>query len=311
MSTTYRHTDSNAPTLDDSTGSLIALLKACLVDGYTGKTAAGWTVEYESGNVAVFRGATAGGTGAYFRVDDSVGAFARFRAYSSMSDVDTGVDPSPTMTYWTDGLPIRKTRNDTGEWIIVADEHTCYFQTEDSELQGFGDFESFVPGDAFNYFIAGSVDSESIWGPGWGIVGPRRYASTSDGRGAVVGKGADQTSDPPEFGIPRPGDYASGSTATPTSMHGGTGGIDDPDPATGLRFFAPAFVACEGTLRGRLRGLYVPLNDLGGVANGTIESAAAGLPVGSQLMILRCVTFPTFSGRSDDGRFALETGLDW
>lgn len=44
--TVYRSTDAGAPVLSNSNGSLIAVLKACLVDGYSSKASAGWTAPF-------------------------------------------------------------------------------------------------------------------------------------------------------------------------------------------------------------------------------------------------------------------------
>ena len=44
--TVYRSTDAGAPLLTNSNGSLIAVLKACLVDGYGSKASAGWTAPF-------------------------------------------------------------------------------------------------------------------------------------------------------------------------------------------------------------------------------------------------------------------------
>jgi hypothetical protein len=49
--TIYKSTDANAPALPSSSAEspawLMNLLKACLVDGYTGKAAAGWALDYQ------------------------------------------------------------------------------------------------------------------------------------------------------------------------------------------------------------------------------------------------------------------------
>lgn len=42
----FRSTDASAPALSGRPGSFVSLLDACLVDGYTGKPAAGWTKPY-------------------------------------------------------------------------------------------------------------------------------------------------------------------------------------------------------------------------------------------------------------------------
>jgi hypothetical protein len=43
--TIYRYTDTSAPTVNGTAGSLITLLQACLVTGYGSKSGAGWTAQ--------------------------------------------------------------------------------------------------------------------------------------------------------------------------------------------------------------------------------------------------------------------------
>lgn len=124
----YRSTDSGAPTLNGTSGSLIALLDACLVNGYGSKSAAGWTKEYAATNKAVYR--PSHGNRYYLRVlddgsDGTNGArVARVRGYETMSDVDTGTGPFPTDAQVSGGLFIGKssTADSTARtWVLLAD----------------------------------------------------------------------------------------------------------------------------------------------------------------------------------------------
>ena len=124
----YRSTDSGAPTLNGTSGSLIALLDACLVNGYGSKSAAGWTKEYAATNKAVYR--PSHGNRYYLRVlddgsDGTNGArVARLRGYESMSGVDTGTGEFPTDAQVSGGLYIGKssTADSTARtWVLLAD----------------------------------------------------------------------------------------------------------------------------------------------------------------------------------------------
>ena len=88
--TVYRWDDPDAPVLSNpSAGSLIGVLDACLVDGYTGKTGAGWTKAFSGTNLAAYR--QGAGSMCYLRVDDGTGSFkVKMRGYESMTDIDTG-----------------------------------------------------------------------------------------------------------------------------------------------------------------------------------------------------------------------------
>lgn len=126
--TEYRSTDSGAPTLSGTAGSLIALLDACLVDGYGAKAAAGWTKNYSGTNKAVYR--PSHGNRYYLRVlddgsDGTQGArLARVRGYETMSDVDTGTGEFPTDAQVSGGLYMGKssTLDSTARpWVVLAD----------------------------------------------------------------------------------------------------------------------------------------------------------------------------------------------
>jgi hypothetical protein len=98
----FYSTDSGAPVLDGTAGSLVNVLKTCLVGtagiAYSGKPACGWTAPYVGTNKVALRNDTSSGaTGQYFRIDDGTGdgRYAMFRNYASMTDVDTGLFPMP------------------------------------------------------------------------------------------------------------------------------------------------------------------------------------------------------------------------
>lgn len=136
--TVYKHSDTSAPTLDGLAGSLNTLLHACLVTGYGSKSSLGWTREYVSGNVSVYR--PAAGLRRYLRVVDSDGQRARIIGYRTMSDANTGVDPFP-LPYQVldqnvansrmneDGLYARKSLTASSlarEWTLIGNDHSFY-----------------------------------------------------------------------------------------------------------------------------------------------------------------------------------------
>ena len=99
----FRSEDASAPELKYVNGSLIALLKAVLVNGYGTTQSLGWTLEFEdaTANLAVFR--MKGGTRTYIQVDDNavgntaVGQ-ASIYAYETMSSVRDGIGPCPALS---------------------------------------------------------------------------------------------------------------------------------------------------------------------------------------------------------------------
>lgn len=161
----YKSTDVGAPVLSGQNGALIALLDACLVNGYGAKPAAGWTKAFTGTNLAAYRNSLANGTGHYLSVDDAGGAsgnaarIARMRGFEAMTAITTGTGPFPTVAQISAGLHVLK--SDTADatpspWIILADEHTFYLFTKPGPTYGgswsgfmFGDFFSLKAGDAF------------------------------------------------------------------------------------------------------------------------------------------------------------------
>lgn len=124
----YRSTDSGAPVLNGTAGALIALLDACLVDGYGAQAAAGWAKVFSATNKAVYR--PSHGSRYYLRVlddgsDGTNGArLARVRGYESMSDVDTGAGPFPADAQVSGGLYVGKSSTldaTPRPWVVLAD----------------------------------------------------------------------------------------------------------------------------------------------------------------------------------------------
>lgn len=123
--TVYRWDDDNAPVVEGASGTaIIEMLKACLVDGYGSKAAAGWTMPFDNGlsTKAVFRNNPVTGTGFYLRVDNT-GANTNapeLVAYETMSDIDTGVGLfSSTPLYAGASVNVSTTSR---PWIVIADD---------------------------------------------------------------------------------------------------------------------------------------------------------------------------------------------
>lgn len=121
----YRYDDTNAPVVNGQRGSSIALLKACLVDGYGDKPAAGWTMPYSNAaGKAVFRGNPYTGTGFYLQLDNT-GSYTYqtiLQGYENMTDVDTGVKPFTSVSH-SSGIFASLSSNTTPTpWILFADD---------------------------------------------------------------------------------------------------------------------------------------------------------------------------------------------
>lgn len=199
--TIYKSSDSGAPTLDGQAGSLIAVLDACLVNGYGSKAAAGWTKPYSGTNTAVYQPVD----GHPLDVNDNgAGAGttqeATVRGYESMTAVATGTNPFPTTAQQAaPGIYIRKSTTATSTargWVLIADGYTFHLFTlpadTTSAYQGFsyGRFYSFKSGDAYRTMIFGKtvsgvnagglgISPASSAGTGTsGLYAPRTHAAT-------------------------------------------------------------------------------------------------------------------------------------
>lgn len=197
----YRSTDTSAPVLTGSAGSLTALLDAVLVNGYGTQTAAGWTKPFSTTNKAAYKQNITGAnnsSGMYLYVDDTgpgVGAAKEARAsgfetMSAITPAGTGQFPtSAQSTVGTGQLVIRKsnTADATARaWTCVANGQTIYLFIESGDNSApiaattfiFGDFKSFKASDQYAVCIigrtsenSGSSAFDSLQAYGWGNSG--------------------------------------------------------------------------------------------------------------------------------------------
>ena len=160
----YRSTDPSAPVLTASAGGLINVLDACLVYGYTGHPAAGWTKAFSGSNKAAYK-QPVGSNSFYLDVDDT-GAASRLRAYETMTAIATGTNPTPNDPQLAGGVYVAKSSAaDTiaKPWTLVTNGKIFYLFIDcantnyaDGQLFSFGDFPSYKASDAYNTVIMGN-----------------------------------------------------------------------------------------------------------------------------------------------------------
>lgn len=326
MTTTriYKSTDTSAPVLVGGVSSLINLLDKCLVAGYGSATPAGWTKPYTGTDKAAFRNSlAAGGSGMHLRVADDGTATggarnALCRAYFTMSDADTGTVETPTVAQLASSVVWRK--SDTVDstpraWILIADERTFYLtidtgtSSNGNSAYGAGDFESFIAGEAYPFFVAGR-SSQS----GAGVLSSISVDSSLTGAVSYT------LATPTAHGIWLARGYAGVGSPVLTSvmcptlpgvgyLMGSSSAIANPSPGSGLAFYMPAFVCGEGTIRGRLRGAYAPLNSHVGVAAGTEIVNPPGLT--ATIVALRHFGFQNGSTTTGDGHIYIDRTSAW
>jgi hypothetical protein len=174
----YSSLDASSPAIDGlTTANLNVWARAVLVNGYGAKSPAGWTEPFATaGGVAAFRNNSVAGSGSYLRIDDSGSGTggtreALVRAYKTMSDLNTGTDPTPMVSQLTSGLVVRKSSalsSSARSWWAIANRKWFYLFVDSNgadisagRSHGFclfaGDLQSIRPGDAYNFFVAAGV----------------------------------------------------------------------------------------------------------------------------------------------------------
>lgn len=305
MSTVYRSSDTSAPVLNGTVGSLVALLDACLVNGYGSKTALGFTKSFSATNKASYRQPTAGANGFYLDVDDSIGNYARLRGYETMSAVATGAGPFPTDTQISGGLYLAKTDQAAGNstarpWVLVGNAKffALFVNVDASAASGngnlaiFGDYTNYKSGDAYSTILIAGTGSSSTGTPAAQVVAtvgtalsghysPRSY--TQVGSSIPMGKHIN---------------YAESAGA---SYVGGAGSAL-PRPITGSYVVGPIILdePAATDSRGELPGLWAPLHARPLTHGDTL--AGTGTYAGK--------TFEAFNVYSN-GQLWLETSNTW
>lgn len=131
---------------------------------------AGWQ-KHAGANKAAYKSLSPEASGCWARIDDTGARVARLRAYESMTDVDTGVGPTPTDTQLSGGLYIAKSESASSaarRWIVAASGKSvlvliAYYGSYswDYAPYFFGDFESLKAGDAYNFAVSGDTSDYS------------------------------------------------------------------------------------------------------------------------------------------------------
>jgi hypothetical protein len=173
----YRSTDASAPIMNGIAGSLVAVLDACLVNGYGSKVAAGWSKSYSSGStLAAYQ--TGSGNKMFLRVDDTSGSSANFYGYENMSSISIGTGQFPTPVQLSEGgnfvCIIKSSSGGTAAvpWVVVANGSLVYVYINVSAEVGvsitypnilcFGDIISYKSNDQFATVLIGGFATNNL-----------------------------------------------------------------------------------------------------------------------------------------------------
>lgn len=272
---------------------------------------AGWQQVFSATNITCLKPTVVEATGCVLRIDDTGTTNARVRAYEAMTDVSTGVGPTPLESQLAGGMywPKSSTASATARtWYLVADERGFYLAVAPAGSDRYtllfaGDIASLKSGDAYGYLLTGNqADQTNTSAVPDGCVG---YSHRSARTGAYLVRS--HTAIGQSTAAQRLGAHHNGSTA---DAYAGTSGYSwgtyPNGPNNGL-LTGPLELVAQG-IRGTLPGLLHPVQDLGAAfANGGIVEGTDDL-AGRRLLAIR--TAPP-SGAVTAGTVFLDTTGPW
>jgi len=204
----------------------------------------------------------AGSNGFCLRVDDVATAnVARVVAYESMASLASGSNAFPTDIQIPSGLYLSKSASsDSVEraWVLYCNGPLFYLVVNQSSLAdwsassniGFGDFQSYRGGDAFNTILMAATGA-------WSSSSSLQNLSvrfTSLIAGHYIARTHAQTGTAVQCSKGTDAFKGDGQTAM-----GATGQIY-PAPADGGLYVSPVWISENSTVRGVLPGIYSPLH---------------------------------------------------
>lgn len=265
--TVYSSADASAPTLNGTTGSLVTVLDAILVNGYGAKSAAGWTKAYSGTSKAAYR--MGSGTQFYLRVqDDGPGAAtfqeARITGYETMSDVDTGsglFGGAISSAF----MVVRKSAaaNSTARsWIAFADAQTLYLFILSGDLANgytttaFGDIYSLAAGDSWRCSIIGRATENSATITTVDNIGRSAATAVAVLTGHYLARSFGGGGSAIQYGKHGDG-IKNGTTATLNNTSGAANSMPQPNTADNAYYLSPIWVTeSSGIVRGWMRGMW-------------------------------------------------------
>lgn len=329
----FRWDDPGALKLDGTAGSFYAIIKHCL-------TEAGWSVEFDDpGNfkIALRNSMAHGGSGGYLRVHDNGsftggGRVASWQTYESMTDIDTGTLQCCDDWIW-------KAREAGGAqgadavrrcWVIVADERTCYLSTwvgdDNASPRGVNPSPPDVTGGSTPYFcmsaFAGDIEPFVAGDPGFGGCGMTTQ-NPATGTTAFVPSwlGAKRVGNTHQAGttlrLSRNASLSGSVTQAavagnevPGNNHGHGGSANPVIASKTPLIVLPGLVVDGVMLRGRMRGLYVPQNNLS--TNGGAPMGIEVTPfLASSTSNMVCLAGTVINAETGITRLFVETAKSW
>lgn len=238
------------------------------------RAAIGWGKAFTGTNKAVYRSADVAGTRLYLRLDDTNAGIAtatdaRAVMYETMSDVDTGTNPGPTVAQLSGGQFWNRGANSATAktWVLIGDSRIFYFFTQAAtsatlNAMAFGDIVSYRAADAYGCVVAGNASAVAggVAGRSWPFVNVSLGAAPSNSGGLVLSRIASQTGAAVLAGVSFPAlnNFVGSSSSAPVY----------PSPVdNGLVMYRPPYVtetnaAFAHPIRGEWPGVIIPLGAL-------------------------------------------------
>lgn len=264
-STTFTYTVANAPATP-ATGTI-----------FVKRAPAGFAKAFSGTNKAAYRSNDVTGTRPYLQIiDDGTlaggGREAKTRGYLTMSDVDTGSEPFPTIGQYANGLVTYKsgTADATNRpWVLITDGKVFYLQAcmdqSPTSLQAsggylwwlaFGDILSTRPSDPYKAFLAAnSVANQMTSG-----------SPASNSNGFMLPAVRTATPTGPSCYIVRSFTQVSGAVIMNQLGHGwdqtALGSLNiftNPHPPDNGFMVTPVTCMQGGVRRGKMPGVYEPM----------------------------------------------------
>jgi hypothetical protein len=230
----------------------------------------GWTKAFTGTNKAVYKSSDPASTGLFLRIDDTNAGVAsatdaRAVMYETMSDVDTGTNPGPTVSQLSGGQFWNKGANSSTAktWTLLGDGRIFYLFTQISSFtnqigMGFGDLISYRAADAYGCVLAGASAAVAGGVAGGCFLLRNNLLSNAPNNsgGFVLSRVAAQTGTSVQAGA----NFHSMGNSVPGSQ-----GPAYPSPVdNGLVMHRPMYViesnaAFSSPIRGELPGVIVPL----------------------------------------------------
>lgn len=322
----YTSSDASGPgTLSGPVGTLLSILDACLVNGYTGKAAAGWSKPFaNSGNMGCYKQGTGSGSAVQYNlvINDNAGTpgvpqealatgYATLTNITAPTGTGTGSFPATGQTaFSTNCTIIRKANNSTATaipWVIYADSRTFYMFIKTGDVAStyldfmFGDFFSMAGSSDVNRGMiigrnaANSVSAGTANGNIDRMLTP--YATSGTGGAWMANNFAGSSGSLLAYTF---GDIGKGTTSTLVSGFSALAGpMPTPNSFDNSYYMAPVLVTDSSWgIRGQLRGLYHMCHPVSAFSDGQTFSGANDFAGKSFVMQLKGI---------GGGMFCIET----